>query len=95
MTVSNQTQIDLWQGRVGEKWAALQGRLDAMLATATAELKARAGSVAGLRLLDIGCGTGASCLIWSEGGDCGDMISIAAAFRRPKPAQRPRPQYSD
>ena len=68
MTISNQPQIDLWQGRVGEKWAALQGRLDAMLAPATEALRARAGSVKGLRLLDIGCGTGASLILWAEGG---------------------------
>lgn len=68
MTISNQPQIDLWQGRVGEKWAALQGRLDAMLGQATAELRARAGSVEGLRLLDIGCGTGATLILWAEAG---------------------------
>jgi SAM-dependent methyltransferase len=68
MTLSNQSQIDLWQGRVGEKWAALQERLDAMLAPATAELRARAGLVEGRRLLDIGCGTGASLILWAEGG---------------------------
>lgn len=68
MPISNQPQIDLWQGRVGEKWAALQERLDAMLAPVTAALRARAGSVAGLRLLDIGCGTGATLILWAEGG---------------------------
>jgi SAM-dependent methyltransferase len=68
MSGSNQTQIDLWNGRVGEKWAALQASLDAMLLHATAELKARAGSVAGQRVLDIGCGTGETCAIWLEGG---------------------------
>lgn len=42
MSGSNQAPIDLWSGRVGEKWAALQVRLEAMLAPATAQLKARA-----------------------------------------------------
>lgn len=68
MSGSNKSQIDLWNGRVGEKWAALQASLDAMLLHATAELKARAGSVAGQRVLDIGCGTGETCAIWLEGG---------------------------
>jgi SAM-dependent methyltransferase len=65
---SNKAQIDLWDGRVGEKWAALQVSLDAMLANCTAELKARAGSVSGRRVLDIGCGTGETCTIWLDGG---------------------------
>ena len=67
-SASNKAQIDLWDGRVGEKWAALQVSLDAMLAVCTAELKARAGSVAGRRVLDVGCGTGETCTIWLAGG---------------------------
>jgi len=65
---SNKAQIDLWKGRVGEKWAAMQVSLDAMLAQATAELKTRAGSVSGQRVLDIGCGSGETCVIWLDGG---------------------------
>ena len=54
MSAPNQAQIDLWKGRVGENWAALQGRLDVMLAEVTAELIRRAGPVAGLRCGRIG-----------------------------------------
>lgn len=68
MSESNKAQIDLWNGRVGEKWAAMQVRLDAMLSSVTAELKARAGSVSGQRVFDIGCGTGETCAIWLDGG---------------------------
>ena len=68
MSESNKAQIDLWNGRVGEKWAAMQVSLDAMLSSVTAELKARAGSVSGQRVLDIGCGTGETCAIWLDGG---------------------------
>jgi SAM-dependent methyltransferase len=68
MSGSNKAQIDLWNGRVGEKWAAMQVSLDAMLTHVTAELKARAGSVSGHRVLDIGCGTGGTCAIWLDGG---------------------------
>lgn len=39
-----------------------------MLSHCTAELKARARSVSGLRVLDIGCGTGETCAIWLDGG---------------------------
>jgi len=67
MTISNQPQIDLWDGRVGEKWAAMQVSLDAMLANATVELVSRVGDVTGQRLLDIGCGNGETCVIWAQG----------------------------
>ena len=62
MSESNKAQIDLWNGRVGEKWAAMQASLDAMLSHAVAALLARAGSVAGKRVLDIGCGAGEICV---------------------------------
>ena len=68
MSESNKAQIELWDGQVGEKWAAMQVSLDAMLSHVTAELKARAGSVLGQRVLDIGCGAGVTCAIWLDGG---------------------------
>lgn len=80
MSASNKAQIDLWNGRVGEKWAAMQVSLDAMLAHATAELKARAGSVSGQRVLDIGCGTGETCTIWLDGGAEVTGVDVSAAM---------------
>jgi SAM-dependent methyltransferase len=44
----------------------LQASLDQMLAPVTKELSARVGAVAGLRLLDIGCGTGDTTLMLAE-----------------------------
>ena len=80
MSTSNKAQIDLWNGRVGEKWAAMQVSLDAMLSHATAELKARAGSVAGQRVLDIGCGNGETCAIWLHGGAEVTGVDVSAAM---------------
>jgi SAM-dependent methyltransferase len=82
---TNKAQIELWNGRVGEKWAALQLSVGAMLAQATAELAARVGPVAGHRVLDIGCGAGETCAIWLAGGATvtgidvsGPMLAVAA-----------------
>jgi SAM-dependent methyltransferase len=80
MSTSNQTQIDLWNGRVGEKWAALQVSMDQMLAPATAELSKRAGSVAGLRVLDIGCGNGVTCAAWLAGGASVTGVDVSEAM---------------
>ena len=68
MSQANRDQIALWDGRVGERWAAMQAPLDAWVARATVELQARAGAVAGLRVLDIGCGNGETCTLWLAGG---------------------------
>lgn len=78
MIESNQTQIDYWNGRAGEKWAALQVNLDRMLSPVTAELTARAGTVSGQRVLDIGCGTGETCAIWVAGGAEVTGVDISA-----------------
>ena len=80
MSDSNQAQIDLWNGRVGEKWASMQVRLDEMLSHVTAELKARAGSVSGQRVLDIGCGSGETCTIWLDGGADVTGVDVSAAM---------------
>lgn len=86
MTEQNQPQIDLWNGRVGEKWAALQPALDGMLAAVTAALRAQVGPVRGLRVLDVGCGAGTTCLGWlADGAEVtgvdvsGPMLAVAAA----------------
>lgn len=67
-TEPSQSQVELWNGRVGEKWVALDRHVETMLKHVTTKLHSRVGSVAGQRVLDIGCGTGETCLIWLEGG---------------------------
>ncbi len=80
MSAANKAQIDLWNGRVGDKWAAMQVSMDAMLAHATTELKARAGSVSDQRVLDIGCGTGLTCTLWLAGGAEVTGVDVSAAM---------------
>ncbi|MCA3001660.1 MAG: class I SAM-dependent methyltransferase [Burkholderiales bacterium] len=80
MSAANQAQIDLWDGRVGAKWAALHAALETMLAPVTLELTQRAGSVAGLRLLDIGCGNGKTCTIWLAGGAHVTGVDVSEAM---------------
>jgi SAM-dependent methyltransferase len=80
MSAPKQSQIDLWDGRVGAKWAALQTALDTMLAPVTVELTKRAGSVAGIRLLDIGCGNGMTCTIWLAGGADVTGVDVSQAM---------------
>lgn len=78
MNPSNEAQITYWNGRAGEKWAALDASLDVMLAPVTAELKALAGRVSGQRVLDVGCGTGETCAIWLEGGAAVTGLDVSA-----------------
>ena len=80
MSEKNKAQIDLWNGRVGEKWAAMQVSLDAWVAPATRELQKRAGSVAGQRVLDIGCGNGETCTLWLDGGADVTGVDVSAAM---------------
>lgn len=80
MSDTNRAQIELWNGRMGEKWAAMQVILDAMLAPASVALKARVGSVANQRVLDVGCGTGETCAIWLEGGAIVTGVDVSEAM---------------
>ena len=49
-----------WRGRVGRNWARLAARTDRSLAGLNDRLVAHVGAGGGTRLLDIGCGAGAT-----------------------------------
>lgn len=57
---ANAEQAEYWNDVAGQKWVALQERLDAQLDALGAELSERAALRPGLRVLDVGCGCGAS-----------------------------------
>jgi SAM-dependent methyltransferase len=83
------TETIEWQGRVGEAWAEEWRRTDRTLAPLNAALVARAVPLAPCRILDIGCGAGATSLTLAEalpaaaitGLDLSDAL-IAAARER-------------
>ena len=58
----NTDQIAYWNSEAGTRWAVLQERLDAQFADLTDAALDHAGPRAGDRVLDVGCGCGATVL---------------------------------
>src|SRR6266496_4367818 len=62
MAQHNTDQIAAWNGQSGERWVTNQARLDAMLAVFGQAAIEAAAPATGERVLDVGCGAGASSL---------------------------------
>ncbi|WP_247539202.1 class I SAM-dependent methyltransferase [Ralstonia pseudosolanacearum] len=62
MAAQSADQVGDWIGQSGERWAANQARLDAMVAVFGQAAIEAAAPATGERVLDIGCGAGASSL---------------------------------
>ncbi|CAG2160422.1 class I SAM-dependent methyltransferase [Cupriavidus numazuensis] len=62
MTEQNAYQVADWNGQSGERWVANQARLDAMVAVFGEAAIEAAAPAMGERVLDVGCGAGASTL---------------------------------
>ncbi|HEX7643602.1 MAG TPA: methyltransferase domain-containing protein [Burkholderiaceae bacterium] len=62
MAEKNVDPVGDWNGRSGERWAANQARLDAVVAVFGQAAIDAAAPVEGERVLDVGCGAGASSL---------------------------------
>ena len=62
MSEGNDAQIQFWNGAGGETWVRAQVRLDAMLAPVSEAVLEHAGALDGQRVLDVGCGCGATAL---------------------------------
>jgi len=65
---ANQQQIDYWNGQAGATWVAAQARLDAMLEPLSVIALQRAAVQAGERVIDVGCGCGATSLAMAQQG---------------------------
>ncbi|MBL8538487.1 MAG: methyltransferase domain-containing protein [Hyphomonadaceae bacterium] len=71
------TQKEYWSGKVGGEWAAHAVQIDAMLAGVAQAALLRAGFKAGERVLDIGCGAGATSLeIARRVGASGSVLGV-------------------
>lgn len=64
--VSNSEQIEYWNKDAGQRWAAQQARLDAMLADISTAALATANARPGEHVLDVGCGCGDTSLKLAE-----------------------------
>jgi SAM-dependent methyltransferase len=60
--VPGPTQREYWSGKVGAEWASHAERIDAMLAPLTEAALAAGAFQPGERVLDLGCGSGATSL---------------------------------
>ena len=93
MAKQSANQVGDWNGQSGERWVANQARLDALVAAFGQAAIEAAAPATGERVLDIGCGAGASSLalaarVGAEGQVLGvdisePLIDRARALARP------------
>ncbi len=63
---SNRQQIDYWNGDAGSQWVRAQEHLDTMLSPLSQQALVMASVNSSERVLDIGCGCGATSLLLAE-----------------------------
>ena len=77
MEDANRQQIDFWNGPQGRRWVTHQERLDRVWRPIGEAAIARAGVVRGERVVDIGCGCGATSLeLAAKVGPTGSVFGI-------------------
>jgi len=64
MSMANKDQEELWNGPGGKAWVRAQALLDAAFTPFEKILVETATAAGAVRVLDIGCGTGATSARW-------------------------------
>lgn len=73
----NEAEIEIWNGPVGERWALYQTVLDAHIGPFGQAMLAAAELVEGARVLDVGCGCGATTIAAAARvGDSGIVVGV-------------------
>ena len=73
----NAAQIEYWNEGSGDKWVALQERIDAQIAVFGERVLDEAGLGSGMRVLDVGCGCGATSLAAAQRvGPDGEVVGV-------------------
>jgi SAM-dependent methyltransferase len=65
---ANEDQIKFWNDKAGQDWTSLQARMDVNLSAIGDAVLALADARAGMAVLDVGCGTGATSLALAAAG---------------------------
>lgn len=75
--MSNQEQIEYWNGEAGERWAREDERMARLLAPIATRLLDHIEPLGGLRAIDIGCGGGSQSVLLAERlGQSGQVLGV-------------------
>ena len=101
--MTNQEQIDYWNGEAGHRWADMDQTMARLLQPITEALLPRAGAEGRRNALDVGCGGGSQSIMLAQllgegasvlGVDISDpMLEVARAKARQLPAGSARVEF--